>query len=783
MYAIYPILLLLLLTPSLSKGQVLSTEETFARAEEGSLPSDFHMSYVHKDGDSYLIQWTKEEVDLPFDVLLWSDSLTTPIPFEMGEHEIESYNGQIISPNLGTTIGRLHKYANHTEIIISSEPTGNVFIGKQKDQEVQYASEQPYISKRTNHTSCAPSLPKAAPPGIEMRSAGPSTCKKVYFSITADFDLYSQFGRNPARVVSYIHGVLSVVQAIYRLEEIQIGVSEIVIHTAEDGFRHFTALDDLNIFRFIRRSFDGDIALCFSGYKDQTGFAPLGGHAFLSSLCRRSTAYAYVNVDGAYNQFPNFSWDVFGTAHEMGHVLGSEHTHACAWGPHGNTPLDNCAPPEGACSPGPPPTSGTIMSYCHLPGQPGVSFVNGFGPEPGERIRQKIANASCLSDYIPNDPVARTPGNVKANMECHDGTYTHYYFDNNTSTESDDVLLMSLDLAGQDIGHVYDGSLVIEMTYTSQTGRGTAVKITAPHVPTGEGFYAAHRYWKIQPQRQPSRNVTLRIPVHLTDLQDLDNSVDQRLTINDLTPFHINQPGDPNPLSNHRNVTSSRIQKYHHGTYPTTTTYQTVNISGQNHISYKTNKLESGGLGAIEAAALPAELLSFEGERADDKVVLTWTTGVESALDKYEILRSANGLDFTSIGQVDPLGSDTEYRFIDYESNGVAFYYKLRILDLDGSKASSQTIYIEGNSTELITEPELLDHIARNGNIRVRLPTNQTSYSIVWRDLNGRELSSENVNVQGTVDLSPPTSSYSGIAILQVIKSPQENYSWKVLLP
>lgn len=783
MNAIRPIVLILFLSTSLLQGQVLSTEETLAGAESGSLPDDFYMSYVHKDGDSYLIHWRREIVDLPFQIALWSDSLNSPTPYTLADNEIITYNGQIVSPQGGRSLSRLHIYNSHSEIILSSETTGNVFIGKESGGPVQYASEQPFISQRTNHTTCAPSLPEAAPPGIEMRSAGPSTCKKVYFSITADYDLYTQFGRNPTRVVSYIHGVLSVVQAIYRLEEIQIGISEIIIHTVEDGFRHFTALDDLNIFRYIRRTFNGDIALCFSGYKDHTGFAPLGGHAFLSSLCRRSTAYAYVNVDGAYNQFPNFSWDVFGTAHEMGHVLGSEHTHACAWGPHGNSPLDNCAPPEGSCSPGPPPSTGTIMSYCHLPGQPGVSFVNGFGTEPGDRIRQKIANASCLSDYIPNKPVARSTRSVKANMECHDGTFTHYYYDNNTSTESDDVLLMSIDAGNQDIGHVYDGDLVIEMFYTSLTGSGSGVKITAPHVPIGEDFYAAHRYWKIQPRRQPTSNVTVRLPIHLADLQDLDNSVSQRLTINDLTPFHISSPGDPNPLSNHRNVTSNRIQKYHHGTYPTTTTYQTINLSGQNHIAYKTNKLQSGGLAAVEVAALPAELLSFEGERSENDVVLTWATGIEVALDRYDVLRSANGKDFKKIGEVPPQGSDGHYIFVDDDTKGAPYFYKLDIIDLDGSRESSQTIYIEGASAASTSYPQLLHNVARNGKVSLLFPEERASYSISWRDLNGRELYSEKVIAEHVRELDVPKMGYSGIAILQISKDDRQNHSWKVLLP
>ena len=36
------------------------------------------------------------------------------------------------------------------------------------------------------------------------------------------------------------------------------------------------------------------------------------------------------------------------------------------------------------------------MSYCHLTSA-GINFLNGFGPQPATLIRNRIANASCIS--------------------------------------------------------------------------------------------------------------------------------------------------------------------------------------------------------------------------------------------------------------------------------------------------------------------------------------------------------------------------------------------------
>ena len=215
------------------------------------------------------------------------------------------------------------------EIILSSRETGNVFIAKEKEQPVLYAQESPYLQPANLDRPCHPDHSNE-PSTLNLRTSTGTTCKKLYVSVTADYDLYQNFSSDPVQVTNYIEGAFAVVQSIYALEEVQIGIQEIIIHQSPDLFRHLSAMDDLNIFRFIRPSYNGHIALCLSGYTDASGSAPLGGHAFINTLCNTSLSYAYVNVDGAYNNYPNYSWDIFGITHEIGHVIGSPHTHACA---------------------------------------------------------------------------------------------------------------------------------------------------------------------------------------------------------------------------------------------------------------------------------------------------------------------------------------------------------------------------------------------------------------------------------------------------------------------
>ncbi|HIN41233.1 MAG TPA: hypothetical protein EYM86_02120 [Flavobacteriales bacterium] len=91
-----------------------------------------------------------------------------------------------------------------------------------------------------------------------------------------------------------------------------------------------------------------------------------GGIAYLDVVCS-SWAYgfsAYLSGTTNYN-ISSYSWNLNVVSHELGHNLGSSHTHWCGW-PGG--PIDNCGDLEGSCSGytnNPQGQVGTIMSYCH----------------------------------------------------------------------------------------------------------------------------------------------------------------------------------------------------------------------------------------------------------------------------------------------------------------------------------------------------------------------------------------------------------------------------------
>lgn len=210
-----------------------------------------------------------------------------------------------------------------------------------------------------------------------------------------------------ANATNFVTGAFNQNVLLYNAESINMNIREIFVWNTSDPYTGPAASSYLGQFQANTGAFNGDlghlVALVNNG----------GIAAGFSGICNPDTdeSLCYSGILDFYENVPVFSFSVMILAHEMGHLIGSRHTHACVWNGN-NTAIDGCAGfvenDVANCSlPGSPAGGGTIMSYCH--NDPvGVNFNLGFGPQPGNVIRNTVANANCLGSVCVGCDIAIT---------------------------------------------------------------------------------------------------------------------------------------------------------------------------------------------------------------------------------------------------------------------------------------------------------------------------------------------------------------------------------------
>jgi len=302
---------------------------------------------------------------------------------------------------------------------------------------------------------------------------------RVY--VECDHDLYKANGFSAQATTDFATGLFNVISAIYANDDIKVELSEIKVWTTKDPYPTNSAKVARDAFgASLNGDFNGDIAHLLSNYK-VNGTVPNGGSANIDALCDKEKAVGYTNITTSYKEYPTYSWTAYAVTHEIGHNLGSPHTHSCLW-PTG--PIDNCWCPEGDCDQGDEPSStgGTVMSYCHLNPQwtndcdlsasnPGINLAGGFGELPGALIRSRIKNANCLGSSggvvfafqananVKDEACNQKNGSVTLTVSYGQSPYTYNWSNGATS---------------KDLNNIAAGEY--SCTITDATGKTTTVK-------------------------------------------------------------------------------------------------------------------------------------------------------------------------------------------------------------------------------------------------------------------------------------------------------------------
>jgi hypothetical protein len=102
---------------------------------------------------------------------------------------------------------------------------------------------------------------------------------------------------------------------------------------------------------------------------------------------------------------------------------------------------------------------------------------------------------------------------------------------------------------------------------------------------------------------------------------------------------------------------------------------------------------------------LPIELSSFTANCQEPNIVLNWSTASETNNDYFILEHSSDGINFSSIGNVDGAGNSNSvlnYQFIDNSPYSQTTYYRLKQTDFDGQfEYSDMVSSICGSSQQI----------------------------------------------------------------------------------
>ena len=96
-------------------------------------------------------------------------------------------------------------------------------------------------------------------------------------------------------------------------------------------------------------------------------------------------------------------------------------------------------------------------------------------------------------------------------------------------------------------------------------------------------------------------------------------------------------------------------------------------------------------LGTLPSSVLPVRLVNFTAKAAEQKGDLQWRIADANGFSHFEVERSVDARNFEKIGRVDFLQMRQNYNYVDDASDIAVAYYRLKMVDVDGTWAYSRT--------------------------------------------------------------------------------------------
>jgi Secretion system C-terminal sorting domain len=160
--------------------------------------------------------------------------------------------------------------------------------------------------------------------------------------------------------------------------------------------------------------------------------------------------------------------------------------------------------------------------------------------------------------------------------------------------------------------------------------------------------------------------------------------------------------------------TSGTVVRYFIFTSTRSLAQLTANTEAERSIATLRYDDNSGANFVYTTTLLPVKIAAFTARANADNVLLRWTTEAEINIDRYELLRAADGITFASIYSTAARNTagTNNYEWVDRQPLATAGFYKIAAVEKDGSRSFSQTIRIGASqSKQLVVYPNPLKDV------------------------------------------------------------------------
>ncbi len=250
--------------------------------------------------------------------------------------------------------------------------------------------------------------------GVQVNPLGvQDKCVNVFVDCFDSVYLWQK--SNTQQTTNYVYELFNIVAGGYLAEQINIQITTINIWTTPDPFTGNTREARVRkMADYYKDNFWGNICVGLDFTPSRYGGVANAIGKVKAVSANTCPAYSATESACCYNDLADLAIaknfpvgpntnnsQIYLVMHEIGHKLGSRHTKWCGWkltsNPDTFGAIDSCGvPEEGPCAPGQPPINGgTIMSYC-FQGTSFINYSNGFGPLPGNAIRNFVDQSPCI---------------------------------------------------------------------------------------------------------------------------------------------------------------------------------------------------------------------------------------------------------------------------------------------------------------------------------------------------------------------------------------------------